>query len=257
MGSADADIPASFFPDAIRGARNVLHMSGHELDLLRPLMNESGLSYKAHNSTGDAAGIFQAMPQTLKNLGFVGGWQAFTALDADGQLPWLFKYYAPYAGRLVNATAVYMATFCPAWLSHASEPGFVICASSGRSDGGLSASTSKLWYTQNRGLDKNGDGTITVSDLTAATLAADAGARWTAVQTDFTAALATLDGTPVVHTVKDCQTRLNAVLHDVTPLVVDGLVGPMTMHATGLFQTAAGLPATGHFDQATIAALFA
>jgi hypothetical protein len=170
-----ADIPDGFDMELARIARVVLDCD--PMDLARPLFNESGFSYKAHNPNGDAAGIFQAMPATLKGLGFVGDWRDFTRLNALEQLPWLAKYYAPYRGKLVNATAVYMATFCPAFLAHANEPEWVIC-------GSRPSDPRKSWYPVNIGLDpKVGDprtrkGWIRVSDLTLAITRADVGPRW-------------------------------------------------------------------------------
>lgn len=174
-----SEIPDAFFTDEIAYAAE---LGVDPVDWIRPLMNESDLSYKAHNATGDASGIFQAMPQTLRNLGFPGDWHEFVKLDADKQLPWMRKYYAPYKGKLVNATAVYMATFTPAWIPGANNPDFIICARDGSMFGGrpsaVDAHTSQLWYKQNRGLDVDNDGRITVSDLTAAIARADRGPRW-------------------------------------------------------------------------------
>ena len=173
-----ADIPAAFFCDLVAACRDKLGCD--PLDMARPLMNESGLSYKAHNANGNAAGIFQAMPSTLRLLGYQGDWHDFIQLDADQQLPWLVKYYSPYKGRLVNATAVYMATFCPAFLGHASNPQWVICGMDGRSDG-LPPGTSKIWYAANSGFDvpnPKRKGFICVQDLTDAIVRADRGPRW-------------------------------------------------------------------------------
>ena len=180
-----ADIPDGFDQELARIARVELRCD--PMDLARPLFNESGLSYKAHNPNGDAAGIFQAMPATLRGLGFPGDWRDFTKLDALAQLPWLQRYYAPHAGRLVNATAVYMATFCPAFLGHASEPEWVIC-------GSRPSDPRRDWYLPNIGLDpKVGDprtrkGWIRVSDLTAAIARADVGPRWDEIAVRITMA---------------------------------------------------------------------
>jgi hypothetical protein len=223
-----ADIPDAFFTDVVKVAWR-LGMKGHELDLVRPLMNESGLSFKAFNANGGASGIFQAMPFVLRGLGFTGAGAyhetpgayasaraagdqvamkalnlqlaaAFRGLDADQQLPWLERYYAPHAADLVNATSVYCVTFCPAWAMHAAEPGFIICAADGRHDGhGIDEATSKIWYAANRGLDKNGDGAVTMSDLTAAIHDADFGARWDEICVRHLTALAELHAADVAN----------------------------------------------------------
>jgi hypothetical protein len=200
-----ADIPDGFDAELCRIARVVLDCD--PMDLARPLFNESGLSFKAHNPKGDASGIFQAMPFVLRGLGFTGAGgytevpgayararmasddatmkaldralaAAFRTLDAGSQLdPWMAKYYAPHRGKLVNATAVYMATFCPAYLDKAGEPEWVIC-------GSRPSDPRKNWYPVNIGLDpKRGDpptrkGWIEVRDLTAAIQRADQGPRW-------------------------------------------------------------------------------
>lgn len=70
------------------------------LGLLGCWMSESGLRPNAHNPGGDAAGIFQAMPSTLKNLGVTGGWQVFTRMTAAAQVPYARDYYRPYRGKL-------------------------------------------------------------------------------------------------------------------------------------------------------------
>lgn len=43
----------------------------------------------------------------------------------------------------------------------------MICAKSGRSDGGLSAGESEEWYRENEALDVDRDGMVTMGDLAA------------------------------------------------------------------------------------------
>lgn len=169
------DIPDAFFHDLKFGYAVLLKCD--PLDLIRPLMNESGLKAWAHNPFGNASGIFQAMPATLHNLGFPGTWEDFVKLDADQQLGWMYLYYRPYTGKLVNATAVYMATFCPAWLPHANEPDFVICGTT-KTNPRLSDVQNGIWYAENKGFDHTGKGWICVQDLTDAITRADQGPRW-------------------------------------------------------------------------------
>lgn len=187
------DIPDAFFGDLIvTAARCGRTDRAGALDFCRPLFNESGLSYQAHNPNGDAAGIFQAMPFILRGLG-APEWRLFTQLDADQQLPFMEKYYRPYSGRLVNATAIYLATFAPAMLGHAGDSGYLICAADG-SSGMLGQGTSKIWYAANRGLDVDGDKRITVGDLTAAIARADVGPRWDEICARLAYALDAVDG---------------------------------------------------------------
>ncbi len=157
-------------------------------------LNESGLSARAQNHEALAAGFFQAMPAILRGLGFRGDAQyseppgahaaaagdaaksraldqalsdAFCRCTLEVQLGCAFKYYLPHAGKFVNSGACYAANFCPAWIGHAADAGWVICAKDGRSAGGLSTAQSEEWFRENAGLDVDGDGAITMGDLAA------------------------------------------------------------------------------------------
>jgi hypothetical protein len=145
-------------------------LQARPLDLARCWMSESGLRTTAHNPNGDAAGLFQAMPATLKGLGFPGDHSAFRALSVRQQLHCAEKYYAPHRGLLVSPGAVYLSTFLPALMSHAGEGAFVLCGRFG---------PHQVWYQANSGLDANKDGWITVNDLTARIALVTTGARWT------------------------------------------------------------------------------
>ena len=140
---------------------------GAPVDAFIPVwMNESACRAAAHNANGDASGIFQLMPATAKGL----VWDvdadphlaAYRALSVSQQLEWAAKYYEPHKGLLTSPGAVYVCTFLPALLSHASDATFVLCATTGPF----------TWaYIANRGFDVDGKGWITVQDL------ADAAAR--------------------------------------------------------------------------------
>jgi hypothetical protein len=69
----------------------------------------------------------------------------------------------------VSPGACYLATFLPAFMPHAADPGFVLCKL-----GGPHAD----WYAANKGLDVNHDGVITVQDLTDRIARVTVGARW-------------------------------------------------------------------------------
>lgn len=155
-------------------------------------LSESGLSPRAQNKSALAAGFFQAMPKILRGMGFKGDAQygervgaydaadeqgkraldqalsdAFCRLSLEAQLAWAFRYYRPHAGKLVNAGACYAANFVPAWIDHAGDAAWVICAKGGRSDGGLTPAESEEWYRENEALDVDHDGLITMGDLAA------------------------------------------------------------------------------------------
>lgn len=105
---------------------------------------------------------------------------AFTRLTLVDQLTWAYRYYRPHAGRLVNGGACYAANFVPAWIGHADEPAWIICAKDGRSDAGpgnMPAAESEEWFTQNEQLDVDKDGAITMGDLAAKAALAAASPR--------------------------------------------------------------------------------
>lgn len=158
------------------------------LDLLSVSMNESGSNPSAENPNGHAAGLWQAMPFILPGMGYHGSPDDFARLTVAQQIPYWFAYYRPYAGRLVNAAAVYCATFEPAYVRHARDPEFVMCGlpAAQRTDGKpgrvnpfLSDDRNALYYRSNIGFDPQPrKGWIQVSDLTAAIKRACAGAQW-------------------------------------------------------------------------------
>lgn len=162
-----ADLTDAFFV----GLRAVGASLGVEpLYLLQTMMAESGIRADAHNPHGDASGLIQFMPATLRGLGWTAGHAAFRQLSAEEQLPYVQRYYRPYAHYGLNSTArLRQATFLPATLSGGSDPDRVLA---GR-DGPYASA-----YRANSGLDRRQDGTIRVSDLTAAVERACAGPRW-------------------------------------------------------------------------------
>ena len=88
--------------------------------------NESDNYSTAWNRGGNASGIFQAMPATLKGLGYdlasdptLG---KFRSLSIHEQLVWATRYYANHKGQTPTVAAFYLCTFMPALLSCASNP---------------------------------------------------------------------------------------------------------------------------------------
>jgi subtilisin family serine protease len=233
-------------------------LGAQPLHLLQVMMAESGLRPDAHNRHGDASGLIQFMPATLLRLGWTAGHAAFRGLSAEGQLPFVERYYRPYAPAGLTSTArLYQATFLPATLSLGSAPDTVLTGRGG---------PYPRAYAANSGLDRRGDGTIRVSDLTAAVDRRCRGPRWEEAR-------ARLEGTsPLPPTptppgptptpqpgtrptlrqgsrgaaVREAQAKLNAVhARELAagrpgltgaPLTVDGAFGPGTRGATVAFQ---------------------
>lgn len=165
------DLDDAFFL-AFVNACSRLHID--PLCLIRVLFSESGVRASAHNPNGNAAGIFQAMPDTLKGLGFIGGWPEFLRLSATEQVPYLERYYRPHAPRCTSDALCYVALFLPALLPAAflGDESFVLCGQRGP----------LAWaYGANRGLDDDGDGKITVGDLAAHLQNVCIGARYAVI----------------------------------------------------------------------------
>jgi hypothetical protein len=126
-------------------------------DLLAVMLSESDVNPAAQNPHGKATGLIQFMPATLRGLGWTAGPDEFRKLTADEQLPYVERYYRPHTGRLTSSGRLYQATFMPATLKNSDESTVLAGANGPRTQA----------YTQNKGLDINKDGVITVSDLTA------------------------------------------------------------------------------------------
>ncbi|GMA15727.1 DUF2272 domain-containing protein [Deinococcus metallilatus] len=165
--SATADLSDAFFA----GMRAVgAALDAQPLHLLQVMMAESGIRADAHNAHGHASGLIQFMPATLLRLGWTAGHEAFRRLSAEEQLPFVERFYRPYKRYSLNSTArLYQATFLPATLAGGSDPDTVL---TGR-DGPYPSA-----YAANSGLDRRRDGTIRVSDLTAAVDRRCRGPRW-------------------------------------------------------------------------------
>jgi peptidoglycan hydrolase-like protein with peptidoglycan-binding domain len=105
------------------------------------------------NAAGSGAvGLIQFMPSTAKALGTtIEALEKMTAVD---QLNYVRKYFAPRHGRLHSIEDVYMAILYPAAIG---KP----------SDNTLFESGTKV-YKQNKGLDANNDGKITIQEAAAA-----------------------------------------------------------------------------------------
>lgn len=254
MGTATADIPDGFWTRFEHLVRNCGVRDG--LDLLGVWMSESGLKASAHNPHGHASGIFQAMPSTLKWLGFAPGAddgsaraEAFRMLNATEQLDWAEKYYMPARGRLVNRAACYMWTFVPADIALAADGDSVITAKFGSSicpEGRRSSI-----FDVNSGFDKNGDMAIQVRELESAIQRACRGPRWAEVVERWRQHQGLQPGVPEtvppasldLRTVRGIQEALVRLSLD--PGQVDGIMGARTRNAVTEFQRGVGLVADG------------
>lgn len=227
-----SDIPEKFFTDLLEVAER---LECAPWDLLGVWNSESGLRASAHNPNGHASGFFQAMPDTLRLLGYQLGHEAFRALTIVEQLPWAERYYRPYTGRLVNGVAVYVATFLPADLDLAKEPEAILTAKDGR----------RAWaFTANAVFDTNRDFKITVKELDDAIRRNCRTHRYQEAEHRLRMLLGDQSG-PITEPdykgfdlgrVRDVQAALQVLGFDPGP--IDGILGPQTRSAVLAFQTA-------------------
>lgn len=223
-----------------------------QLDLAAVLYSESGWYATAHNPNGDASGIFQAMPATLKGLGFAPELPPeeraakFRTLGAADQMPWLKRYYAPYRGKLNSVTACYLATFLPADLAHAGDDQYVLAQKGGYRG---------VVYTANAAFDANRDLCIRVGELGQAVRRNCAGPRWAELVSRLSGGAVSPQsqvGSPVGG-IRWAQERLMAL--GFAPGVADGVWGPRTRAAVVAFQRSVHLLPDGILGPLTMAKL--
>jgi len=119
-------------------------------DLMCCMAWESGRTFSAsvRNAAGSGAvGLIQFMPQTAAALGT--STDALAAMKPEDQLNYVWKYFAPYKGRLHNLGDIYMAILWPAAIG---KPDSYVL---------FDRDTGPHAYVQNKGLDFNHDGRIT------------------------------------------------------------------------------------------------
>lgn len=128
--------------------------------VLAVLNYESGLMANPHGP-GPAAGLAQIMD--LPAVGWTEGKPAFEALTVEEQLPYVFRYFAPYRSKIDSVASAYLALFAPAYLAHAQEPDFVVYADDPRMTPGRDPYVQ--FYRSNLSFDPARKGYITVQDL--------------------------------------------------------------------------------------------
>lgn len=236
-----SDLSDSFF-DTLKDICTQLRCQ--PIDLLAVMMSESNVKATTHNPNGNASGLIQFMPNILIGLGWVDGHEAFRRLSAEEQLPFVKKFFLPYASKgLSSAARLYQATFLPATLDMGSELDTVIVQ-----QGGLNS----FAYGPNKNaFDKNLDGMITVGELQDAIDRNTHGSRWNEIVARLNGTL--IDDTINLQTVEGIQSALAALGFD--PGVVDGINGPQTRAAVKSFQASVSLSVDGIVGPNTRAAL--
>jgi len=121
--------------------------------LMSAMAFESGETFSSSikNAAGSGAvGLIQFMPSTAKALGTTV--EALASLKPEKQLDYVELYFRSRGGQLQSLEDIYMAVLYPAAIGDAPEQTLFKRGGS--------------FYSQNRGLDANKDGKITVGEAT-------------------------------------------------------------------------------------------
>jgi AraC-like DNA-binding protein len=123
-------------------------------DLIAIFKQESGVNPQAVNATSGATGLIQFMPNTARQLGTTT--EELKNMDGVQQLDYVYKYFKMTGVGNGELGDLYMAVFMPKYVGY--PPETVLGAN------GAEGFSGKV-YAQNKGLDRNKDGTITVADV--------------------------------------------------------------------------------------------
>lgn len=124
-------------------------------DLIAIFKQESGVNPAAVNPMSGATGLIQFMPATAQRLGT--STQELKQMSAVDQLDYVYKYFKMVGVKPgMDLGDLYMAVFMPAHVGKAEN---TVLGQNG------AAGFSGKVYSQNKGLDRDKDGTITVADV--------------------------------------------------------------------------------------------
>lgn len=117
---------------------------------------ESGETFspsKLNMAGSGAVGLIQFMPSTAKSMGTTSA--KLAAMTPEEQLRWVFKYFAPWEGKLNTLSDVYMTILWPKAV--------------GKQESYVMFDRSKMptTYRQNSGIDVNKDGLVTKAEAAA------------------------------------------------------------------------------------------
>lgn len=149
-----AKVKAELGPEFLKRVKQIAkNLNCNYKDLLAVMNAESGLNSKAVNPNGGATGLIQFMPSTATELGTTT--EALKNMSPTEQLDYVEKYYlknkkiAGYnTNEKLDAGDLYALTFLPARAKRET----------------LTVNT-ESYYRWNKGLDINGDGKISKTEL--------------------------------------------------------------------------------------------
>jgi AraC-like DNA-binding protein len=122
-------------------------------DLMAIFKQESGVNPQARNPSG-ATGLIQFMPDTARRLGTTT--DDLFKMDGVQQLDYVYKYFKMTGVGNGQLGDLYMAVFMPKYVGY--DDSTVLGQS------GAPGFSGKV-YDQNKGLDRNKDGSITIADV--------------------------------------------------------------------------------------------
>lgn len=123
-------------------------------DLMAIFKQESGVNPQARNVTSGATGLIQFMPDTASRLGTSTA--ELYKMDGVQQLDYVYKYFKMTGVGNGTLGDLYMAVFMPKYVGY---PDSTVLGQHGAP--GFSGKV----YAQNKGLDRDKDGAITVADV--------------------------------------------------------------------------------------------
>ncbi len=124
-------------------------------DLLAVMKQESGVNPQAVNPKSNARGLIQFMPDTARLLGTTV--DEIYKMDGVQQLDYVYKYFKMTGVGNGTLGDLYMAVFMPKYIGY--DPDTIL------GQQGAPGFKGKV-YDQNKGLDRNKDGKITIADVT-------------------------------------------------------------------------------------------
>jgi hypothetical protein len=195
-------------------------------DLLNVMALESGIDPTAHNANGNASGLIQFMPSTLKGLGYQGSHTDFRHMSSVDQLDYVKKYIEGNmkynGGPFTSAAQYYVANFLPVALQlpgiKKGDPNTIIVAKNPTEAHlpGVSKHMEQVYYNANPVLDADGDGVITYGDIQTVLNKASAGKN-------FRSALAQLENNTGYQPAKNINTNPASMMAKNTPTNTNNL----------------------------------
>ena len=156
VNAQQIDVSTIQDPDFNKKLAKVANALGVKVsDLLAVMKQESGVNPHAVNKQSGATGLIQFMPATARGLGTTT--EELGKMDGVQQLDYVYKYYKSVGVQPgMDAGDLYVATFMPAALGKGDRH---VLGSQGAP--GFAGKV----YDQNKGLDRDKDGVITVADI--------------------------------------------------------------------------------------------